>query len=117
HARLGVARKSLSARIGMLVQHGLMTKTPYQQRPVRCDYSLTRKGTALQPAIDALTAWGDAHAFRRGIATATSPPALGAGVEGVGSARCTDPAAVEGDTAAATGDPWRGGSAAYRKLS
>jgi len=105
HARLGVSRKSLSARLGLLVEHGLMTKTPYQQRPIRCDYRLTRKGIALQPAIAALTAWGDAHAFRRGIATATSPPALRAGVGGDGSARCTDPAAVEGDPAAATGDP------------
>ena len=66
HARLGLSRKTLSARLRMLVDGGLMTRTPYQQRPLRCDYRLTREGTALRPAIAALTAWGDAHASRAG---------------------------------------------------
>lgn len=59
HARQGLSRKSLSARLGLLVRHGLMTKTPYQHNPVRCDYRLTTRGIELQPAIAALTAWGD----------------------------------------------------------
>lgn len=62
HARLGLSRKSLSARLRLLVRHGLMTKIPYQHSPVRYDYRLTARGDDLRPAIAALTAWGDAHA-------------------------------------------------------
>lgn len=62
HAHLGLSRRSLSARLARLVQRGLMTKTPYQHNPIRCDYCLTAKGLELQAAITALTAWGDVHA-------------------------------------------------------
>lgn len=84
HARLGISRKTLSVRLELLVEHGLMTKVPYQQRPVRCDYRLTRNGVALSPALQALTAWGEAFAKsdalpRRGARgdkqTAPPPPA------------------------------------------
>lgn len=62
HARLGISRKILSGRLGLLVEHGVMTKVPYQQRPVRYDYRLTPNGVALSPALQALTDWGQAYA-------------------------------------------------------
>jgi DNA-binding HxlR family transcriptional regulator len=58
HASLGLSRKSLSSRLSLLVDRGVMIKAAYQQRPVRYDYRLTAKGTALRPAIAALTDWG-----------------------------------------------------------
>jgi DNA-binding HxlR family transcriptional regulator len=62
HSRIGLSRKTLSVRLVLLVEHGVMTRAPYQQRPVCYDYRLTPNGVALAPALDALTAWGDAHA-------------------------------------------------------
>lgn len=59
HARLGLSRKTLSVRLGLLVEHGVMTRAPYQQRPVRYDYRLTPKGAALTPALRALADWGE----------------------------------------------------------
>jgi DNA-binding HxlR family transcriptional regulator len=61
-ARLGLSRKTLSVRLGLLVEHGVMTRAPYQQRPVRYDYRLTPKGVALTPALVALTDWGEVFA-------------------------------------------------------
>jgi DNA-binding HxlR family transcriptional regulator len=76
HASLRLSRKSLSSRLGLLVDRGVMVKAAYQQRPVRYDYRLTAKGAALEPAIAALTAWGTAH----GSAQA---PLLASAAEGV----------------------------------
>ena len=56
---LGIARPILTARLRKLVDAGLMTKEPYQQRPPRYEYKLTPMGTALSPAIVALVRWGD----------------------------------------------------------
>ena len=56
---LGVSRKVLAERLDTLVEHGLLTRRPYQHHPVRHDYVLTDKGADLVPAIMALAAWGD----------------------------------------------------------
>ena len=62
HARLGISRKTLSVRLELLVECGVMTKVRYQQRPDRYDYRLTPDGVALSPAVQALTVWGEAYA-------------------------------------------------------
>lgn len=59
--RLGITRHVLAERLKKLVDHGVLTKVPYQQRPVREEYRLTSKGLELHPAIMALVSWGDAH--------------------------------------------------------
>jgi DNA-binding HxlR family transcriptional regulator len=56
---LGVSRKVLAERLDTLVEHGVLTRRPYQHHPVRHDYVLTEKGADLIPAIMALIAWGD----------------------------------------------------------
>lgn len=58
-ADLGIARNLLTDRLHRLLDHGLVEKVPYQQRPLRCEYRLTRKGADLSPALIALMAWGD----------------------------------------------------------
>jgi DNA-binding HxlR family transcriptional regulator len=63
-ARLGIAPNILALRLELLVAHEVMTKVPYQDRPVRYDYLLTPKGTGLMPALQALTAWGETYAPR-----------------------------------------------------
>ncbi len=56
---LGIAKNLLSDRLKRLVEHGVVEKVPYQERPVRYDYRLTAKGADLSPALIALMRWGD----------------------------------------------------------
>jgi len=58
-ADLGVARNLLAARLGSLIDEGVVRRVPYQDRPVRHEYHLTAKGRALSPALVALMRWGD----------------------------------------------------------
>lgn len=48
----------LASRLRRLGEHGLIAKVPYQARPRRHEYHLTRKGAALLPAMQALARWG-----------------------------------------------------------
>lgn len=54
----GVARNILSDRLHKLVEHGILTRRPYQERPVRHEYVLTEKGLDLYPVLVALMQWG-----------------------------------------------------------
>jgi DNA-binding HxlR family transcriptional regulator len=56
---LGIARNLLADRLARLVEHGVLEKVPYQERPVRYDYRLTDKGRDLSPPLVALMRWGD----------------------------------------------------------
>jgi DNA-binding HxlR family transcriptional regulator len=60
---LGVARNILQARLTRLVEHGILVKKPYQERPLRHEYRLTEKGADLWPVLVALLQWGDRHAI------------------------------------------------------
>ncbi len=57
--RLGVARNVLAQRLDSLVEHGLMERVPYQERPVRHEYLLTPMGRELWPTFQMLRQWGD----------------------------------------------------------
>jgi DNA-binding HxlR family transcriptional regulator len=59
--RLGITRPILASRLKKLVDEFVLTKVPYQQRPVRYEYRLTPKGLDLYPVIMALVHWGDVH--------------------------------------------------------
>ncbi|MCR9106497.1 MAG: helix-turn-helix transcriptional regulator [Gammaproteobacteria bacterium] len=56
---LGVTRHRLSERLGKLVDNGVLTKVAYQERPLRHEYRLTRKGLGLYPVMMSLARWGD----------------------------------------------------------
>ena len=58
-ANLGVTRHRLSERLGKLVEAGVLVKVPYNDRPVRYEYRLTRKGLGLYPVLLTLARWGD----------------------------------------------------------
>jgi DNA-binding HxlR family transcriptional regulator len=60
-ADLGIARNLLADRLQKLVDHGILVKQPYQQRPLRYEYRLSAKGVDLSPALVALMRWGDKH--------------------------------------------------------
>jgi DNA-binding HxlR family transcriptional regulator len=64
--RLGIARNVLQSRLTRLVDEGILRRVPYQERPPRHEYRLTRKGVELWPVIVALMKWGDRHLFPDG---------------------------------------------------
>jgi DNA-binding HxlR family transcriptional regulator len=68
---LKIARRVLSERLALLVEHGILKKVAYQERPTRYEYRLTDKGLELYPALISLVHWGDKH-----YATKDGPPVL-----------------------------------------
>jgi DNA-binding HxlR family transcriptional regulator len=58
---LGVARNVLTARLGRLVEEGILERRCYCERPVRYEYRLTAKGVELWPVLMHLLQWGDRH--------------------------------------------------------
>ncbi|MEA3108233.1 MAG: hypothetical protein QOI88_2838 [Gammaproteobacteria bacterium] len=51
----------LADRLERLQSAGIVTRTPYQQRPVRYSYTLTPKGSALGEVLLAFVRWGKQH--------------------------------------------------------
>ena len=51
----------LADRLERLERAGIVTRTPYQQRPVRYAYTLTAKGRALGDVLLAFVRWGKQH--------------------------------------------------------
>jgi DNA-binding HxlR family transcriptional regulator len=60
HANTGAARHIVAERLHHLVEHGVLERSIYQERPERFAYTLTDKGNGLYPVIVSLLAWGDA---------------------------------------------------------
>ncbi|WP_242882470.1 winged helix-turn-helix transcriptional regulator [Actinomadura litoris] len=58
---LGVARNVLTDRLSRLCDEGILRRVPYQDRPERFEYRLTRKGVELWPTMMSLMRWGDRH--------------------------------------------------------
>jgi DNA-binding HxlR family transcriptional regulator len=68
---LGISRNLLSTRLVELVDHGIVERPRYAERPPRDRYVLTQAGREPAPIFAALTAWGDRWATPPG-----GPPAL-----------------------------------------
>lgn len=68
---LGIAKNLLADRLAKLVDHDVLEKVPYQQRPLRCEYRLTAKGADFSTTLIALMGWGD-----RWYATEGAPTVL-----------------------------------------
>ncbi len=58
---LGIARNILTDRLTGLTEIGIVKRVPYQDRPVRYEYHLTRKGIDLRPILVGLQLWGDRY--------------------------------------------------------
>ena len=68
-SRLGIARNVLQSRLERLTEGGLMRRVAYQERPLRYEYRLSRKGVDLWPVVVALMKWGDRYAAPNGPPT------------------------------------------------
>ncbi len=51
----------LSDRLRRLMEWGLVTREPYQDRPVRYAYRLTETGRTLEPVLQSIMRWGHEH--------------------------------------------------------
>jgi DNA-binding HxlR family transcriptional regulator len=60
----------LADRLKRLTQAGVVSKQPYQQNPVRYEYTLTDMGLELKPVMIEIIRWGNAH-----IPGTAKPPA------------------------------------------
>ncbi|MFU8852210.1 winged helix-turn-helix transcriptional regulator [Micromonospora sp. SL1-18] len=69
---LGMSRRALTERLAALVEHGVLHRRRYTDRPPRYDYLLTAKGEGLLPVLIALQEWGDQHMLGDGSLTATA---------------------------------------------
>lgn len=63
---LGIARNVLQSRLERLVEEGILSKEPYQERPLRHEYRLTQKGRDLWPVLVTMLQWGDRHLAESG---------------------------------------------------
>ena len=52
-----ITDRMLSERLQELEQEGVIERTVIPETPVRVEYSLTKKGKALVPVVDALVDW------------------------------------------------------------
>ncbi|GLY83482.1 winged helix-turn-helix transcriptional regulator [Actinoallomurus iriomotensis] len=71
---LGISRKVLTERLNALVEHEVVERRPYSDRPPRSEYHLTEKGRGLLPVLVALQDWGDRFLLGDGSLTATTKP-------------------------------------------
>ena len=57
----GMARNILSDRLNTLVEHGILRRELYQERPQRYEYRLTEQGLDLYPVLLSMMDWGARH--------------------------------------------------------
>lgn len=63
----------LAERLRRLEGAGIIVRTPYQDRPMRCAYTLTPKGEALGDVLLAIVRWGKQY-IPGTVAMGSSPP-------------------------------------------
>ena len=63
---LSLSRGVLAQRLARLVDEGLLAKRPYQERPPRYEYVLTRKGREFYPVLAAMWRWGEDWLWEEG---------------------------------------------------
>lgn len=68
---LGISRKVLTERLKWLVDHGVLQRRAYTDRPTRHEYALTAKGAELCDLLLVMVRWGD-----RWTAGEAGPPVL-----------------------------------------
>ena len=65
----GIPTNLLADRLKRLESAGIITSSPYQERPLRHEYQLTDRGLDLWPVIVELMHWGDRYAAPAGPPT------------------------------------------------
>ena len=84
---IGIASNLLTDRLAALVDHGVLVRVPYQDRPPRSEYRLTDAGRDLSPVLVSIMQWGDRHRGDGDRPTVLIHSECGAEIENV--TRCT----------------------------
>jgi DNA-binding HxlR family transcriptional regulator len=62
HRKLPKAsRRLLDTQLKQLVDQGILTKTNFEQKPLKVEYDLSPLGATLIPVIEVTARWGEAH--------------------------------------------------------
>ena len=62
HRKLSrVSRRLLDSQLTQLVAHGILSKTSFDQKPLKVEYQLTTLGETLIPVLELTAQWGEAH--------------------------------------------------------
>ena len=56
-----VSQKVLTQQLRAMESDGLVHREVYAEVPPRVDYTLTDRGRSLEPVLDAMRVWGEAH--------------------------------------------------------
>ncbi len=56
---LAISRSVLAKRLAHLVDHGVLDRRQYQERPDRYEYRLSQRGREMYPIFVALQSWGE----------------------------------------------------------
>ena len=67
-ANTGISKNLLSARLTLLVEHGVLERIDFADRGTSHAYQLTDKGRALETVLVAMMQWADAHIYGDGAA-------------------------------------------------
>ena len=51
----------LAERLKRLESHGMIQREPYQERPMRYAYGLTKKGRGFLPVLQEMSTWGNTY--------------------------------------------------------
>ncbi len=71
-----ITDRMLSERLRELEEEAIVARTVIPETPVRVEYSLTAKGRALAPALDAIGHWAERWVEAADMATAAAAPAV-----------------------------------------
>jgi len=64
----GMSKKMLTQHLRELERDELIRRKVYAEVPPRVEYSLTRHGESLKPILKLMSAWGNRHRARYGLA-------------------------------------------------
>jgi DNA-binding HxlR family transcriptional regulator len=81
--RLEIPASTLTRRLKLLCEQGLMVRTRYRAHPPRDEYKLTDKGRDLLPVLLSMAAWGNRWLAPKGPPLVTVDAETGAEVEPV----------------------------------
>ena len=68
----GMSKKMLTQHLRELEHDEIIRRKIYAEVPPRVEYSLTRHGESLKPILKLMSAWGNRHRVRYGLAKAHS---------------------------------------------
>jgi DNA-binding HxlR family transcriptional regulator len=80
HACHGISPRTLSERLHMLEEQGIVERRSYPESPPRVEYSLTSKGAALLPIIEEMRRFGHGWLMEEHAETHAAEAAVSAAI-------------------------------------